>query len=345
MDPSAQRSGTAEPAPDDVPRYRSGAVARMLRMPVATLRIWERRYRVAAPATSPSGHRLYSATDVRRLALLRQLTELGHAIGSLAQLDVEALHQVAATHASALSTRPGGPGTDLAPPAWRVVVVDAGLARRLQRPALQRRLGRPLQVVSVFESLGKVVATGGGCDLVLLHGAGLHEGMLAPLQAAARTLEAPRCAVLYGWAAVPVADAFAAAGVALLREPLDDAALAVALQALLAPQATAAPSAAVPPIEALIAQLPPVVPRRWDDAALADFAGLSSTIACECPRHVAELVMQLSQFEAYSAECERRSPEDAALHAYLAQVAGAARSLFETALERLAEQEGLVVPR
>ncbi|WP_407655831.1 MerR family transcriptional regulator, partial [Azohydromonas lata] len=88
---------------DAVPRYRSGAVARMLRMPVATLRIWERRYRVAAPATSPTGHRLYSASDVKRLALLRQLTALGHAIGSLAPLDLQALRQVASTHAGVLA--------------------------------------------------------------------------------------------------------------------------------------------------------------------------------------------------------------------------------------------------
>uniref|UniRef100_UPI0012FB58F4 MerR family transcriptional regulator n=1 Tax=Azohydromonas aeria TaxID=2590212 RepID=UPI0012FB58F4 len=106
-------SEDAADANDLVPRYRSGAVARMLRMPVATLRIWERRYQVATPVTSPSGHRLYSAADVKRLALLRQLTTLGHAIGSLAPLDVAALRQVAATHAGVLAAprqRAGAPG-------------------------------------------------------------------------------------------------------------------------------------------------------------------------------------------------------------------------------------------
>ncbi|MEY8877905.1 MAG: hypothetical protein AB9M60_15445, partial [Leptothrix sp. (in: b-proteobacteria)] len=92
------------------------------------------------------------------------------------------------------------------------------------------------------------------------------------------------------------------------------------------------------------APLAVVPPRRYDDATLADFAGISSTIACECPRHVAELLMQLSQFEAYSAECQSRSPSDAALHAYLGQVAGSARAIFETALERVAIHEGLMLP-
>ena len=54
--------------------------------------------------------------------------------------------------------------------------------------------------------------------------------------------------------------------------------------------------------------------------------------------------MQLSNFEAYSADCESRSPEDAELHAYLQRVAGASRALFEVALERIAIQEGLMLP-
>jgi hypothetical protein len=87
-----------------------------------------------------------------------------------------------------------------------------------------------------------------------------------------------------------------------------------------------------------------VPPRRWDDAALADFAGLSTTIACECPRHVAELLMQLSQFEAYSIECQHRNAADAELHAYLQQVAASSRSRFEAALERVALHEGLILP-
>lgn len=88
---------------------------------------------------------------------------------------------------------------------------------------------------------------------------------------------------------------------------------------------------------------PVLAPRRYDDATLADFAGLSSTIACKCPRQVAELVAQLSGFEAYSAECASRGPRDAALHRYLEQVAGTARALFESAVERVAVDEGPVL--
>jgi hypothetical protein len=386
-----------------VARYRSGAVARMLRMPVATLRIWERRYRVAAPVTTPSGHRLYSAADVKRLSLLRQLTALGHAIGSLAGLDLPALRQVAATHAGVLAAprrtglgvdvpgvpvsapdggtvaaaqvvqgeglaqaeadapggaSPGGLGSaegaaasgavaaspsspaSLTPSStassiasWRVLVVGEALARRLGQRPLQARLGRVPVAVQVWPKLEQAMqaleqASVAPAEAVLMQCASLRAQDLPRLQALARAAGAQRVHVLYGFATTALCAAFEAASMALLRMPQDDQALATWLQPSCSPLA-----------------LPTAVgPRRWDDAALADFAGLSTTIRCECPRHVADLLMQLSSFEAYSAECAHRDPADAALHAYLGQVAGTARTLFEQALERLAEQEGLTLP-
>lgn len=47
--------------------YSIGAVAKMLGVPVGTLRAWEDRYGVIVPARSASGQRLYSRADVERL--------------------------------------------------------------------------------------------------------------------------------------------------------------------------------------------------------------------------------------------------------------------------------------
>jgi len=125
----------------------------------------------------------------------------------------------------------------------------------------------------------------------------------------------------------------------LLRGPQSDAALAQWLRGW-RQQAEADVQRGERPVERL-SQLP-VPARRWDDEALASFAGLSTTIACECPRHLADLLVMLSHFEAYSADCEHRSPEDAELHAYLRQVTALARAQFETALEKVARHEGLL---
>jgi len=330
----------------DAALHRSGAVARMLRMPVATLRVWERRYGLTRPALSPSGQRLYSADDVRRLALIKQLTDLGHAIGSLAPLDMPQLQRVAATHAQAqgATQRDEHPTAARSPPvrAWRLAVIGAALGTRLQRPALLRRLGRPVVLLGPFDDAAQAAAALRSSDLdaLLVHEPQLHEGWLAALEAAAPALAGVPKAVLYGFAADPVCEALATAGAALLREPQPDAVLAQWLNSLSSRAATAAQVAADPHAPGA----EPVPPRRWDDAALADFANRSSTVACECPRHVTELLMQLSHFEAYSAECEHRSAADAELHAYLGRVAAASRARFEAALEHVALHEGLLLP-
>jgi hypothetical protein len=324
---------------------RSGAVARMLRMPVATLRVWERRYGLTQPELTPSGQRLYSENDVRRLVLIRQLTELGHAIGTLAPLDMPHLQRVAATHAQALaaSQKPGDSDAQPAPRVrtWRLAVVGAALGARLRRPGLLRRLGRPVTLLGPFDDLAQAAAAlrHSDIDALLMQEPHLHAGWLAGLDAVAPDFTEVPKAVLFGFAADVVCEALASAGTALLRDPQPDAAVAQWLRGL-----SMAAQPPQPQQNSRPSSMEPVPPRRWDDAALADFAGLSSTMACECPRHVAELLVQLSNFESYSAECEHRNAADAELHSFLRQVASGARARFESALERVALHEGLLLP-
>lgn len=331
---------------DDEPRYRSGAVARMARMPVATLRVWERRYQLTAPALTASGQRLYSANDVHRLALIRQLTALGHAIGALAPLDLQQLQAVAATHFSAAAATPaskqGKPLRDGTSPHWRVAVVGPALARRLRSPALLRQLGTGVEVVGPFDALAQAAhaADDAPVDAVLVHAPTLHPGWLAAFDTTAPALRGLPTAVLYGMAADSVCAELATAGVALLREPQADPVLGQWLRAVALP----APPSSGPQAPAPAAPPDRVPPRRWSDTTLAELAAVSTTIACECPRHVADLLLQLTRFEAYSAECANRSAADAALHAYLGQVAGTARAQFEQALARVAAAEGLPLP-
>jgi DNA-binding transcriptional MerR regulator len=331
---------------DNTPvRHRSGTVARMLHMPVATLRVWERRYQVSQAVLSASGQRLYSATDVQRLALLKQLTDLGHAIGSLAALDMSQLLEVAATHAGAQTVsqihRPSH--APQATSAWRVAVIGPALARRLQRPALLRHLSRTLVLLGPFDCAAQAneALRGVPVDALLVHEPTLYPDWLTLLRADAPALQTTPKALLYGFAADTTCEALAQAGIALLREPQNDTVLAQWLQNILSAKSAAHVQAHRPP-QTTSTQTPP--PRRWTDAALVEFVNQSPTMACECPRHVAELLVQLSHFEDYSAQCENRSPADAALHQYLRETAALARAQFEQALAHVAQLEGLALP-
>ena len=84
-----------------------------------------------------------------------------------------------------------------------------------------------------------------------------------------------------------------------------------------------------------------IASRKYSDQTLRRVAGISTNVLCECPRHVAEIIAQLASFEQYSHDCLNKSSEDAHIHAYLSSVSGSARALFESALEMVAQHEGI----
>ena len=99
------------------------------------------------------------------------------------------------------------------------------------------------------------------------------------------------------------------------------------------------PAPAAPAPAAAELTLPPATAPQYDATTLADWSTRKTDVACECPSHVAELLLRVQQFEAYSADCEHRSEDDRQLHEELHRLAGAARMLFERAMHRLAEHE------
>ena len=333
--------------------FRSSAVARMAGMPVSTLRIWEQRYQAVAPTTAPSGQRQYSASDVERVVLLRQLTLQGHAIGSLAALSAEQLSDLARAHAATAPAAPASGAVRHA--ALRIVVVGQALARRLERPAVQSRWPTAPALVAVFDTLAEAAQAGAALhspavDVLVWQAPGLQADALPELKAAQGAWRASHVAVAYRFAGATARDALVNGGASVVHEPSDDAALVAWLSSVAPRVADAPPREPRSPsddawsLDALRLGAAAAPARRFDDATLTEFAGLASSVACECPSHVAELLMQIASFERYSAGCASRSPADAELHAYLTRVAGAARVMFEAALERVATAEGLALP-
>jgi len=60
----------------------------------ATIRAWEKRYNAVVPERAENKHRLYSETDIEKLAVLYSLTELGQSIGKIAHLGLNELKEV-----------------------------------------------------------------------------------------------------------------------------------------------------------------------------------------------------------------------------------------------------------
>lgn len=304
-------------------QYRSGVAARLAGLPVETLRVWERRYGISDTGRSAHGQRLYSEDQVRRLRLMKQLVDQGHPIGALAKLQLEQLGQFA------LVPEPGEP---LQP--MRLALMGTALARRL---AVGGRELLALDIVAHFQNLDEVAATwpGTGAQLLLMEISELDERVVPAIGALRQEL-GMAVVVLYRFGASATIRQLRAQGCLVARVPNDVAEIVLLCQAALA---------ALPLAQAQLArQRPAAAPRRFDDRALTELAAASSTVHCECPRHLTEILLMINSFERYSEQCSSRNVADALLHEQLGRAAATARMVLEEALLRLARAEALPLP-
>ncbi len=88
-----QQTTAGTSPPSDEPLYNIGVVARMTGIPVATVRVWERRYKFPESARTPGGHRLYSEKEIMRLrwvkARIDEGMQTGRAIRALQHLETD----------------------------------------------------------------------------------------------------------------------------------------------------------------------------------------------------------------------------------------------------------------
>lgn len=336
---------------DHSPRFRSAAVARMTGIAVATLRVWERRYRVVAPPQSPTGHRLYSSANVRRLGLIRALIDRGHAIGTLAGMDDAALQRLllAATPADPSPTDasrtdrpergevgadPAGSGAVAVPDLvlWALGrTLPAAVAEQASRLPGTPRLQAWSELVQAEQEVERdpQAFSERALDVLAVEVDTLNAPQADRLLALRGQVSARQTLVVYGFGSDAVVQRLRRQGITVWRGPLGRAEMGLLMRTVLgvATSYTAATSAS------------PDAPRLSPDA-LALAARSTSRVLCECPRHLAELIQLLGDFEDYSDQCAVDSPADRQLHDDLGSAARHARGQFEQALRKLAAEEG-----
>lgn len=82
---------------------------------------------------------------------------------------------------------------------------------------------------------------------------------------------------------------------------------------------------------------------RFTRKQLGQLMEISSTIQCECPNHLAQIVEKLQAFESYSKDCENRNDADREIHARLYRSTSQARQEMERALEELVAHEKITL--
>lgn len=309
-------------------QYRIAAVSMLTGMPVPTIRMWERRYNVVTPARSAANGRLYSRDDIDRLILLKTAVDAGHAIGTIATLSDAELQQ-------RLGSTPNVRPLRAAVQACQVLVCGRGLADRLQMAWDHR------QDVTLSATLpampGEGYADAGHADVVIVDAPSLQATAIRHLRQLRVLTRARLMIVVYGFATKQTLARLDQENMIAVPTPADPAQLARICLLGMAIDLQ-------PDNERERRLLQPAAPRRYDDAFLVSMSRLSSTIRCECPNHLADLLGKLNAFEQYSLECESATSADASLHALLYSATAQCREMLERALSHVLEHEGIPEP-
>jgi DNA-binding transcriptional MerR regulator len=310
----------------NTPQYNIGVVVRRTNIHPETLRVWERRYELIVPDRSETGRRLYSEGDIRKLQLVKQLTELGHGVSSLAKLSSdELLERLTASHhqGAQRETRSG----------LKCRVAFVG-------DALRVRYGRHLLYYKDIDIVGSMIpgssTSHAQADVVIIDLSTINEESQALIEQYCTDSGASAAVVVFNFATRKAISELESAGIVCLKGALSAAEIYRACMSLMQPLFNAASLTDQQTDEES-------TPPRFDKDQLSHIATLSSAIACECPNHLAELIINLTAFEHYSLECANRNEDDARLHLQLNQSTAAARMILEESLARLIEIEGIVV--
>lgn len=309
-----------------------GAVTERTGLNAPSIRMWEKRYGAVVPERTETNRRLYRSEDVERLSLMKKLTDRGHAISRIANLGLDQL-QVIVNESVNDDAIGENPVSDELVPRRTVGIVSSGLAEMLEDMDLFEAdvVGKSesLELAAVDEEFPKV-------DLLIVEAEALFLETISKLRNVVQACDAKLTLVVYRFASSKTVTALAKAieGVRLLKAPVTDIQLRRECLVML--------NSLRGGVEGMAVRQPGPIPARlYEGDQLARLSKISSTIECECPQHMAELLKGLSAFEKYSSECEDRNADDALMHAFLHRTTAHVRRTMEEALRHLIHSEGL----
>lgn len=310
-----------------------GAVARLTGLSVHTLRKWEDRYGAVEPRRTEGGERVYTRTDLKRLAYIKRLAESGMALREIGKLSLEALEEAWEQVGDARAT---GLGTAV-PDTVRLMILGDVLPALIQRGGPTS--GR-LRIVASGDSEHSLARDLGeeSADVLVYECPSVRRETRDEVAGLLERLPVSGVIVVYGFGARRHLAELRSPSIASMRAPVDMEELEYVARSLVfgvaASRVSTRDGSAVP----LDSDIPEP---RLTREAVARIAMSAPRMRCECPHHLADIVLSLRAFEEYSKTCESLNSEDADLHHFLWLSAGRARALFEEAIVRVAEAEGI----
>ncbi|MEM6483507.1 MAG: MerR family transcriptional regulator [Pseudomonadota bacterium] len=309
------------------PLYGIGTVARLTGLKPDTLRVWERRYGLGASHKSATGRRQYTQSDLDHLQLVAALVHDGARIGEIAGSERKTLEML-------LKQRGVKRRDSLGKDKPRAVFVGIALCDWLDShqgciSTVDARLARkPLQDISP-EALEALEVP----DVMVIETPSLGSAMVTKLLELQSRNVARRIIVCYQFGNSHWLDELDRADISTMEFPPDSGKLAFEIAKNVAESDVVAG-------ESNLAEIMVAKPRQFSESELAAARNLDSTLECECPKHIADLISALQAFEDYSTSCSIDNWRDAAIHACIYTYTGQARHLMEKSLQAVLEERG-----
>jgi DNA-binding transcriptional MerR regulator len=298
-------------------RLTIGAVSRLTGIPTHTLRKWESRHNIVEPKRSESGRRFYNDDHVARLGLVKRLMREGHSLAELSKLNTDELSELGVRHDE--SAQPTLPEC--------VDIVGLTLVPRLRdaKPKLgQRYRTFPMNLNNWLNDPATNTETPDHSAL-LVECDTVPDAAINAL-AALRQNTYERIVVVYTFAPRSIERALANRGIRGVKSPATMDQLKTALE-------TQQPVLSIVPRD--------VTDSEFNPEQLSKIASLIPSLHCECPNHIAKLLIDINGFEQYCRECEDNDPKQRALHTELGHLTAQARMIFEGALKAVAVADNL----
>lgn len=321
--------------------YKIGAVSRITGVGSETLRAWERRYKAVIPNRSESGDRQYSREDVTKLLMLKTLTESGISIGTIAGLGSDELKSLYEEHSKHQTNHSSGSqktqtDNDVE---CNVALLGDGFPLRIL-DGLEEVKG--INLVGMYESINEIPDTAGKdkeINIVVVETPTINAKTKEQMTKLIELTGAWHVVVIYGFANQKQIEELQSSQMSVVRSAVDVQELARLCIF------HSGGSERLPGLEtgSTLHYEQTIPSRKFSNKQLTKLASISSTIKCECPKHMSDIVKDLVAFEIYSAECENENAQDAALHNYLHATTSQARSMLEEAMSHLIRVEGIDV--
>ncbi len=204
---------------------------------------------------------------------------------------------------------------------------------------------RNMQVVLATDQASELIEAAGKLkvDALVVDLALLGEAPEQAIERMEKALQPDLTLIVYSFAKWDLIERLRSGKRQLMRAPVSARSLRSNMLGLIVKHLTTTPAKVAPPSpEAGLLRLEQQAPmRRFDDMQLAALQDIKSMVDCECPNQVADLVLALSAFETYSAQCQNKNEKDAQMHRLLARVTGHARAVMEYGLKELCAFEAI----